>query len=176
MLVDEGQSLDDFDAFCAAAHPQLVRALAHHFGDRYLAEELAQEALVRAGEKWARVRTLASPVGWAFRVGCNLGTSVMRRRGAERRALRRRERVAQQRIHHDPDTPDRLAVTEALDVLTDAERRAVVARHFLGLTPSEAAEALGTSAGSVRVLTHRGLAKLREALDEAHDYEGARRA
>lgn len=51
---------DELERFCADAYPKLVGALAHHFGDRWLAEELAQEALVRVCDHWDRVRKLSS--------------------------------------------------------------------------------------------------------------------
>ncbi len=155
-----------FERFAADAYPQLVAALGHQFGDRFLAEDLAQEALVRARQHWSRVSTMEAPVGWAFRVGCNLGTSVMRRRGAEQRAYARRQRHEHDSVHVDPDTPDRLVLHEALQQLPEAQRRAVVAKFYLGLNGPQAAAALGSSANSIRVQTHRGIARLRELLGD----------
>lgn len=37
---------------CAATYPKLVGALAHHTGGVLLAEEVAQEALLRACDPW----------------------------------------------------------------------------------------------------------------------------
>jgi RNA polymerase sigma factor (sigma-70 family) len=154
-------------AFCREAHPRLVGALAHQFGDRWLAEELAQEALVRACDRWAQVRVMASPIAWVFRVALNLGTSQMRRRGAERRA--RARHGARRDEHRDPDAADRLAVTAALQGLTEQQRAAVVARYFLGLTTHEAAEALGTTPLAVRSATFRALTVLRAELGVDED-------
>lgn len=154
---------DELERFCADAYPKLVGALTHHFGDRWLAEELTQEALVRACDHWTRVRTLSSPVGWAFHVGANLGRSRMRRRAAERRA---RQRHGPDRIvHRDTDTADRLVVQQALTQLTPAQREAVVLRYFLELTAEEAATVTGSSAGAVRGLTFRAMRVLRDQLD-----------
>ncbi|WP_052668323.1 sigma factor [Nitriliruptor alkaliphilus] len=55
---------DAFHAFCVEAHPRLVAALGHVVGDHAVAEELAQEALVRAHQRWRRVSQLESPLGW----------------------------------------------------------------------------------------------------------------
>lgn len=153
---------DSFEVFATSAWPHLVGALAHHCGDRWLAEEFAQESLVRAGDRWDRVRTMDSPVGWCFRVGANLSASWFRRRGAERRA----------RARHGAPTGDAgvsdligaEAVRDALAMLTDRQRQAVVLRHLLGLTVDETASTLGMSATAVRSLTHRGIARLREHL------------
>lgn len=152
------------ERFCAHAHPRLVAALTHHFGDQWLAEELAQEALVQACDRWPQVRQLDSPTGWAFRVGANLGTSRFRRRAAERRARARHGPPAV--AHRDPDAVDRLAVTEALNALPEQQRETVVLRYYLGLSARQIAETVGSTEGAVRVATHRALARLREALGD----------
>lgn len=163
---------DELERFCADAYPKLVGALAHHFGDRWLAEELAQEALVRVCDHWARVRTLSSPVGWAFRVGANLGRSRMRRRAAERRA--RQRQGPDRSVHRDADAADRLAVQHALAKLTPAQREAVVLRYFLELTADEAASVTGSSPGAVRGLTFRAMRVLRDVLGvQGNDQETA---
>lgn len=156
-------SAGDMERFCAEAYPPLVGALAHQFGDPALAEDLAQDALVRACDRWATVGRLDSPVGWAYRVGVNLGNSWFRRRAAERRARQRHGPDVE--MHHDPDVADRLAVAEALQRLTGRQREAVVLRYFLGLTTHETAHVLGSTAGAVRALTHRAVEELRQLLD-----------
>lgn len=153
----------ELERFCAEAYPRLVAALAHQFGDRWLAEELAQDALVRACDHWGRVGQLESPIGWTFRVGVNLGNSWFRRRSAERRAIQRHG--PRRDAHRDPDTADRLAVTQALDQLTDAQREVVVLRYFLGLSAEETAAVTRSTAGAVRGSAHRAMRTLREHLD-----------
>lgn len=150
--------------FCAAAYPQLVGALAHHTGDVLLAEELAQEALLRACRRWSHVRGLASPVGWTYRVGANLAASTFRRRAAEQRANRR---AAQQlSADREPATAEHLAVREALRSLTPRQRQAVVLRHYFGLSAEETAALVGGTGQGVRALTHRAVAALRADLTD----------
>lgn len=161
----------EVERFCAEAHAPLVAALAHQFGDRWLAEDLAQEALVRACDRWGKVRRLDSPVGWAFRVGVNLGRSRFRRRAAERRA--RARRGPEPSVHHDADTADRLAVDEAMAELTHRQREAVVLRYFLGMTAGQAAATVGSTEGAVRVQTHRAIGRMREVLGEQLRQEGS---
>jgi RNA polymerase sigma-70 factor (ECF subfamily) len=157
------------ERFVIEAHPSLVAALTHQFGDRGLAEELTQEALVRACDRWSSVRTLDSPIGWTFRVAVNLGRSTLRRRAAERRARVRLGDAPS--VHHDPDVALRLTVHDALRALTDPQRQAVVLRHFLGLSAAETARVLATTEEAVRALTHRGVAALRASLPEATSSE-----
>ncbi|CAN5345228.1 MAG: hypothetical protein ACSLEW_10540 [Nocardioides sp.] len=98
----------DYEAFCSASWPRLVAGLTHQLGDLQLAEDSAQEALIRAGIHWGEVRVAASPLGWTFRVGANVGKSQLRRHAAERRALAR---------FPVRDSADRLAEIEEADVL-----------------------------------------------------------
>lgn len=150
------------EAFCLDAHPKLVAALAHHTGNRWLAEELAQEALIRACERWDReVSNLQSPIGWTFRVGVNLSRSYFRRRAAERRANARSVEGSPHVVDHD----DALTVRAALADLPARQREVVLLRFFLGLSSAEAGAVLGMSPGAVRVLTHRAVEALRGVLD-----------
>lgn len=152
------------EQFCAGAYPRLVAALTHYCGDLHLGQELAQEALVVACRRWAKVTALDDPVAWTYRVGVNRANSWFRRRRAERRA-REREGDADRGVHRDPDGADRVAVRMALDALTPKQREAVVLRYFLDLSVEQTGQLTGLSLGAVRGLTHRALVALRTSLD-----------
>lgn len=158
--MDERRLLEEF---CEQTYPRLVGALSLTVGDRFLAEELAQEALLRACQRWSYVRDLQSPAGWCYRVGVNLGRNVLRRRGIERRAQARVRVVAGR---DDPDVADRIAVQEALAGLTAKQRDAVILRYYLGLSAQESGSMLGLSQVAVRGLTHRALAAMGDVLAE----------
>jgi RNA polymerase sigma-70 factor (ECF subfamily) len=64
----------------------LVYALS---GSKWAAEDIAQEAFLRAHRDWARVAAMDHPGAWVRTVALNLARSGLRRRGAEFRALRR---------------------------------------------------------------------------------------
>jgi predicted RNA polymerase sigma factor len=51
----------DFEHFVAREHRRLVRALTLYCGDQGLAEQLAQDALVRARERWPTVSAMHTP-------------------------------------------------------------------------------------------------------------------
>lgn len=165
----------ELEEFCSAAYPRLVGALALHCGDRHLAEDLAQEALIRACRHWRRVQTLQSPIGWAYRAGANLSISQARRRAAEERALRR---VADQsgREWGLRDVDLAIDVADALAQLSDNHRAVVLLRYQLGLSAAETAEALDSRPAAVRALTHRALLALRVHLDfDAEDLQAEAR-
>jgi hypothetical protein len=74
---------------CRQEHVRLVGLLALYTGDRAVAEDLAQEVLLRLHQHWPRVRLMGSPHAWLSSVGMNLARSWWRRRYAEQRAYRR---------------------------------------------------------------------------------------
>ncbi|MCT1628426.1 sigma-70 family RNA polymerase sigma factor [Corynebacterium sanguinis] len=64
-------------------------------------------------------------------------------------------------------------VRELLDLLSDKARDIIILRVFLGLSAEETAEAVGGTAGAVRVAQHRALATLRKAIQEGGSYESS---
>lgn len=67
---------DALSSFCAAEYPRLVGTLTLYCGDRPIAEELAQEALVRVCQHWSRIRRLENPGGWVHRVAITSPTRI----------------------------------------------------------------------------------------------------
>jgi RNA polymerase sigma-70 factor (ECF subfamily) len=129
-------------------------------GDRAVGEELAQEALIRALERWARVGRLDSPEAWVFRVGFNLARSARRQRDAEQRAHERLRR--QRELHAElPDTTTALAVRRAIAALPPRQRSVLLVRFYGGLDVRETARALRCAEGTVKSLTHKAIAALR---------------
>lgn len=160
----------DAAAFCAAEYPQLVRALSLYVGDRYVAEEIAQEALLRACRRWSRVSTLESPGGWTWKVATNLANSHFRRQRAARRA---RRKLAEQTetVQYDPDGAVAVAVRRGVAGLPERQRTALVLRHVLGLSIEQTAERMGCSSDAVRSLTKRAGSTLRAQLGEVQPLE-----
>jgi RNA polymerase sigma-70 factor (ECF subfamily) len=148
----------EVEAFCRAAWPRLVGGLALWCDSRAVAEELAQETLVRVWERWARVGGLEDPEAWMWRVAINLSRSSHRRSVAERRAL---QRVGGVRVLVPEPTVVDEALLAALRALPERQRRAVVLRHVVDLPISSVAGAMGCAEGTVRALTHQGLERLR---------------
>lgn len=61
------------------------------------------------------------------------------------------------------------AVRDALQDLTEDRRQALELRFFAGLSVRETAAVMGRGESAVKMLVHRGLAQLREALEEPGD-------
>ncbi len=149
------------EEFCDRVRARLVGALTLATGRRDVAEELAQESLVRAWERWDRVSGLASPEQWTMRVGFNLAKSWHRRRLAEWRANRRTG--AAEMVAWEGDGADVVAVRAAVAGLPERQRAVVIARFFLGYDVKGAAALLGCAEGTVKAATHQALANLRRS-------------
>ena len=155
----------DYEQFVRREHAQLVRALTLQLGDQALAEQVVQDAFVRARERWDQVRAMASPRGWVYRVALNLARSWWRRQAAERRAYARHGSRALLR-GDPPDPADVLTIRAALRRLPVRQREALVLRYFLDLPVADTAALMGLREGSVKSLTHRAINALRTDLLE----------
>lgn len=144
-------------AFCAAQHRRLVGLLSLQVGDRHVAEELAQDVLLKVCEHWPK---LQDPTAWMHRVAINHANSWFRRRGAERRATARHRN--RQVDDTPPDRADAIAVREAVAKLPTRQRTALTYRYFAGFSVAETADAMSCAEGTVKALTHQAIAALRE--------------
>jgi RNA polymerase sigma-70 factor (ECF subfamily) len=162
----------ELEAFISDESPRLVGMLALYVGERGLAEELAQEALIRLCQHWPQVRTMERPGGWLTRVAMNLARSSWRRRAAERRAQARAGPPALTAV--DPDVATTLAVRQAVAALPERQRRALVLRYYAQRSVVEVAFDMGCAEGTVKSLTHKAIAALRRPpglLQDHHEEE-----
>jgi DNA-directed RNA polymerase specialized sigma24 family protein len=78
-----------FDQFYLREYRWVVELAYALSGNRAGAEDIAQEAFLRAHRDWQRVGRSEHPGAWVRRVAVNLATSALRRRLIEARALAR---------------------------------------------------------------------------------------
>jgi RNA polymerase sigma-70 factor (ECF subfamily) len=78
-----------FEHFYLEEYPRVVKLVYALSGSRVGAEDIAQEAFLRAYRDWERVGFYEHQAAWVRRVAANLATSGLRRRLAEARALAR---------------------------------------------------------------------------------------
>lgn len=147
------------DDFCRREYGRLFGTLRLYCGDPWLAEELAQEALVTAVRNWDQVRRMESPAAWLYRVAINLANSSFRRRAAERRALRRVGRPSDR--HEDPDGSTVVALREAVHSLPNRQREVVIFRFFHDLSVRDTAQRMGCAEGTVMGLLSDAVRSLR---------------
>src|SRR5438876_10169578 len=109
----------EFEAFFRIVHGRRFETLVLVCGNRWEAEEIAQEAMARAFEHWDRVAKAESPAAYVYRVALNLN-----RRRLRRAALGRRRR---------PELSPSLSVDPAVAVEARTEARRALASLPVGL-------------------------------------------
>jgi len=147
----------------------LVRFLYRRTGDQALAEDLAQEAFVRAIEHQP-----AQPRAWLYQVAANLVRDDFRRRAVRRRHLElvgdERGTVSAAAAAAAPDLAYERRETvhrvrQALAALTPTDRDGLLL-HEEGLSYEEIAEVLGLAKGSVGTTLSRARARLAAAYEK----------
>lgn len=157
----------DFAEFYGAVFQKLTAALYIHTGDLAEAQDVVQEAMVRAMARWQTLSTYDEPAAWVRKVAWNLAMSRWRRlrRGLELAARGHTETPAP-----GPD-PDRVALVAALAQLPPRHRQAVILHYLEDLPIAEVAESMGAAEGTVKSWLHRARAALAGHL--ADDVAGA---
>ena len=172
----------DRDAFrvLVERHSHNVFRLAYRMtGNRQDAEEVVQEAFLRAYQKLGQFAARANFGTWVYRIAANYAIDRMRQRKKEE-ARKVEPAVYEQGTENDPvtlvrdaaPTPERLAhnielrkhMEIALAALSHSERTAFVMRHWEGCAIEEIAEVLKSSSGAAKNTVFRAVQKLRLAL------------
>lgn len=157
----------------AALRPRFVRFVLRQTGDAELAEETAQEALVKIFERLGDVREERAFEGWAYQVLSNALRDHFRR---SRRFSQMKERLAEALPHSTPlQDPARWAAHSELTALVgwamsrlDEKHRLVLQMHEIdGLEHAEIARLLNLPEGTVWSRLHYARRMLREMLKEA---------
>ena len=124
------------------------------------AEELTQDAFLRAHRNWAEVAQLDDPLQWVSRVARNLAISRFRRLGAEARALTKLDRPEPVRLAESATD-----VWEAVRSLPRRQREVVVLCYLEGFTRIEAAAELDVSPETVKTHLDRARTSLANRLE-----------
>jgi RNA polymerase sigma-70 factor (sigma-E family) len=161
-----------FTEYVVARRAHLRRTAYLICGDWHAAEDLVQLALTKLYAAWPRVSRREAVEAYARRI-------IVRAHVDERRRPWRRETPGVDGFDQATDRVDvegRDALVRALGTLPLQQRRAVVLRHWYGLSVRETANDLGCSDGTVKSHTARGMAALRSMLssDDASAVRGSR--
>ncbi|WP_093589907.1 sigma-70 family RNA polymerase sigma factor [Lentzea waywayandensis] len=161
---------DDHIALLRALHDGHAAALWRYAlrltGDEQLAEDIVQEALLRA---WRHPEVLeqgsSASKAWLYAVARNYAID-------ERRSARARWEVDSEslpersRADHTDSTLDAWLVADALSTLKPEHRLVIVRAYYRGESIAELADALEVPQGTVKSRLHYGLRALRLALQE----------
>ena len=148
--------------------------------DRTLAEDLAQEAFIRAFNAIGSYKPKYKFSSWIFKIANNHTIDHLRKRKLDTVSIdgsphaRTAEEEAQTRLvveSHD-EAPDRYVeakelggqIEEAIGALRPEYRTAVLLRHVEGYSYDEIAEIMDLPLGTVKTYLHRARGELKELL------------
>jgi RNA polymerase sigma-70 factor, ECF subfamily len=158
---DAARLPEPFDSFYRREFPRLV-ALAHALAGPAQAADIAQEAMIVAYGQWDEVRSYTSPAGWVRGVCSHKAVSVVRRFGAETRAL------ARLRLRRPPpiaaDTTDDEPFWQAVRELPRRQAQVAALHYALDLSVADIAVTLDCAEGTVKAHLFRARAALADRL------------
>jgi RNA polymerase sigma-70 factor (ECF subfamily) len=183
---------DAFRVLVERHSPNVFRLAYRMTGNQHDAEEVVQEAFLRAYQKLSQFAARANFGTWVYRIAANYAIDRMRQRKSEDANREPAPRASEDGVEIDamsfvPDSapnPERLAQSEqlaehmrrALQQLTPAERTAFVMRHWGGSGIEEVAEALKSSSSAAKNTIFRSVQKLRRALEPFVEARGQARS
>lgn len=141
---------------------ELAAQVCAYLGDATEAQDLVQEAFLRAWQRWDKVGGYEEPVAWVRRVAWNLATSRHRRNQVVRKFL-------QKSAPPEPAPgagPDHVALVTALQRVPAKRRRALVLHYMADMPISKIAKVTGAREGTVKSWLHRGRRELAELLTD----------
>jgi len=136
-------------------------------GDATAAEDVAQEAFVRAYRALGGFREEAKLSTWFYRILVNEAQRHRRWRFLrDRRSQELHEAPLDPAAPEDGDPALRARIARALDRLPRGQREVFVLVHLEGFTLREAADVTGRAIGTIKSHLHRGLQALRKELSD----------
>ena len=162
-----GAEPPDFASFVASHQDRALRlALRLVSGDRAAAEDVVQEAFVRAHRGLDRFRGEAKLSTWFDRILVREAYRHHRRPWRRWLAGEEPEEYLPSERRDEGDPLLRSRISKALAGLTAHQRTAFVLIHLEGHTVTETAERMGRSPGTVKSHLHRALKHLRAELED----------
>jgi RNA polymerase sigma-70 factor, ECF subfamily len=152
----------DFADFYEATWPRTLAVTYGLTGDRGVAEELAQEAYVKAWQHWGKVSRYDQPASWVRQVATRLSVSRWRRSKVAAAWLSRNRSEG---LAPPPDETSTLLVRALLQI-PEPQRKAIVLHHLADLPVDEVARLEGCPTGTVKARLSRGRAALAVLLSD----------
>jgi len=150
---------------------ELAAQVCAYLGDATEAQDLVQEAFLRAWQRWDKVGGYEEPVAWVRRVAWNLATSRHRRNQVARKFLQKSSAPELA----PAASPDHVALVAALKLVPAKRRQALVMHYMADMTVAAIAEATGAKEGTVKSWLHRGRKELAALLtDEGAEAQPAK--
>ena len=145
----------------------IMRYLERYVGDRAVADDLWQEALLRVHQGLSSFSGRSSIKTWAFSIASRVAADYFRHPGRKARIVELNEEQVDLGLEID----ERLVIDEmnecvrqVIDSLPDAYREALILHDLEGLSAEQTAEICDCSVASAKIRIHRARVRLKEAL------------
>jgi RNA polymerase sigma-70 factor (ECF subfamily) len=179
MLFGKRSARDRFEKLAEQAFPSVYGTALRLTRSKEDAEDLAQEAIVRAYDAFERFDG-TNFKAWILRIVTNLYINRYRQRQRGPQMASLEEDGVYEPVAEEGEVPDRrlfdelvgAEVEEALKSVPDDFRTAVILSDIEGMSYQEIAEATNVPIGTVRSRLARGRALLRKALESFARKEG----
>jgi RNA polymerase sigma-70 factor (ECF subfamily) len=152
-----------------AEHQEAVFRLAYLLlGDSADAEDVAQEAFIRAFRALHRFDQERPLRPWLLRIAANLARNRRRSIGRHFAALQRLARGASGAVVPPPtddSRQDSWSLWQAIRQLDAVDQEIIYLRYFLEVPIAEAAQILGIAPGTVKSRLYRALGRLRHVVE-----------
>lgn len=148
---------DGFAVFFRDAYPRVLGQLRVLTGDLASAEDVAQEAFVRAASRWGQLARYEQPEAWVRKTAFRLAIDGLRRARRHKRVLARLRARPDRAASLDAEDRE---VIVALQRLPLPLREALVLHHCLDLPVQAVAAQTGVSVGTVKSRLARGRERL----------------
>lgn len=153
---------EHFDTFYRREFGRVLSLVYSLSGNRWAAEDITQEAFLRAHRNWDEVGTYEYPAAWVKRVASNLAISRFRRLKSEAKAITRL--IGRHEHTLAPLEPVDQRFWEEVRKLSPSQAK-VVALHYLEDMPvDDIAQVLQMSPNTVKTQLHRARARLEDRL------------
>jgi RNA polymerase sigma-70 factor, ECF subfamily len=158
------------EARLASLRPRLHRYCARMVGSVIDAEDIVQEASIKAIEAFRSPTAIADLDAWLFQVAHNTALDFLRRRARLQRLIGDEDLA----MVSDPtdDVHQREAAAAGLHAfmrLAVTQRSTVILKDVLGYSLAEIGDITGTSLAAVKAALHRGRERLRAVMAEPDD-------
>jgi RNA polymerase sigma-70 factor (ECF subfamily) len=170
LIVDAAKTGDEaaLSELYSLYFPRVYRYILARTGNPYDAEDLAEEVFMKVLEAIDRFQWREAPFSaWLFRIAHNALISQRRKDGVRGRSGPLSDGLALDSQSPDEMVENRLALNEIMEAaqkLPEAQRQVITLRFSAGLSVAETARAMNKGEGNVKVIQHKAIAKLREAV------------
>ena len=162
-----------FEVLVRTYQARLFNSLIHSLGCPEEAEDVAQEAFVKAFSKLATFKQNSSFYTWLYRIAINIAISRHRQKKPKTSLDEYRMNVGHEPVDETNHPGQKLDLEEravqvqaALTLLTEEHRSIIVLREIEDMDYEAISEILGLPVGTVRSRLHRARHQLRTHLEQ----------